>query len=620
MYKIKSFLEFITESLNESGKLDKKPAAGAKTSRKTFEPESAENPRYQELYDKITTPNDKGVYDGWSKMSDAERKEYEDLLVKIKPIRITRKPGGVMTIQTFDLGDSGEDAEILSRRWTEAIKEDVRKNGRPKGVVLDMRRNVGGQAGTANTLIDFFTPNDKDEEIPVQREREYMIPKNWTYEDYKQNGSFNLTKEQFEKAKAQGYAEEVTRLKGKLDKKDKFLDMPVVTLTSQRTFSGGEFITDTVKNLNPNAVHIGHNTGGGANKIGPSYLGKNADKNAVEVAKSLTARIEEGYVDKIKAKRYTEAINGLIKSGKINDKTSREELANQMNSVGDRIMNDAHFSVYADDEGNVDADIPYMKGDRVVTDPKTKKPKEPLDFKGNWELQGVGVSGTAPFIESDPNTGIKDAMAHIYKQTGQDKLLQELKKNPEELGLTEQGYDDGYDRENPAHQHWKARNKETGHPHWLKAIETSLKNAEDNKKKGNIEDITDETLKKLKGEKKAEEAEEAGTPGKYLFAGLDERLVKNLLDEEVEVELEDKKTKTIQRETLMDFVMIDKRNPEELAMYKAQMKEYAYINKIRLSKDLKPMVEFEIWYERKAELYKDNLEYEERIKKMKERK
>ena len=96
--------------------------------------------------------------------------------------------------------------------------------------------------------------------------------------------------------------------------------------------------------------------------------------------------------------------------------------------------------------------------------------------------------------------------------------------------------------------------------------------------------------------------------------------MKNLLEEEVEVELEDKKTKTIQRRTLMDFVMIDKRNPEELAMYKAQEKEYIYINKIRLSKDLKPMVDFEVWYERKAELYKDNLEYEERIKKMKERK
>ena len=632
MKTAKTFAEF----LFESGKLDKGGKKAGKV-RDTFEPLSdpseddkskeAEEKReklkkYNAFYDKINSeyPEGSGRYDYWEKkMPAADKKEYEDLLMEVKPIRITRNAGGVMSVQTFDLGDSGADAEILGRRYQQAIIDDVKKNGKPKGVIMDLRRNVGGQQGTAKSLVDFFTPNKKGEEIDVERQRDYMVPKDWTYDDYKEKGSFDITKEEFEEAKKKGYVEKVNTLKSTLDDKDKLLDMPVVTLTSQRTFSGGEFITDTIKNLNPNAVHIGHNTGGGANQFGPSYLDDNKDKKPVEIAKELAERIEEGYVDKEKAKKYKESINKLIKDGKIDDKMSKEKLVDIMDKEGAKIMNDAHFGIMLD-EDKVDAQIPYMKSDRVVTDPKTKKPKKPLEFNGNWELSGTGGAGNAPFIETDPNTGIRDAMAHIYKQTDQKDLLDKLKKNPEDLGLSKEGFDDGFDRNNPKHQHWNARDKETGKAHWLDAINKSLQNADEVKKLGSIEDITDKAVKQFRsnsGEEEIKTIKDTGTV--KLLNGLDPKIAKAISDMKVVVSIPGGKQKSIKTETLMDFVPVDINDPEEKAMIQAQMRQYNRINTLRIKQKLEPLVDFNIWLKRNIELAKDNLGFQARIKAKAER-
>jgi hypothetical protein len=629
MKTAKTFAEF----LFESGKLDKGGKKSGKV-RNTFEPLSdpseddkskeAEEKReklkkYNAFYDKINSeyPEGSGRYDYWEKeMPAADKKEYEDLLMEVKPIRITRNAGGVMSVQTFDLGDSGADAEILGRRYQQAIIDDVKKNGKPKGVIMDLRRNVGGQQGTAKSLVDFFTPNKKGEEIDVERQRDYMVPKDWTYDDYKEKGSFDITKEEFEEAKKKGYVEKVNTLKSTLDDKDKLLDMPVVTLTSQRTFSGGEFITDTIKNLNPNAVHIGHNSGGGSNQIGPSYLDNNKDKKPTEIVKDLTNRIEEGYVDKEKAKKYKEALEKLVKDGKITDNMPKEEVAKIMSEEGNKVLKDFHFSAYYDPEsGMLDATIPYMKSDRVVTDPKTKKPKEPKEFNGNWELTGTGNAGTAPFIESDPNTGVRDAMAHIYKQSGQQDMLDKLKKNPEELGLSKEGYDDGFDRNNPKHQHWLARDKESGDPHYLSNIEKSLRNSDEVKKLGSIEDITDKAVKQFRsnsGEEEIKTIKDIGTV--KLLNGLDPKIAKAISDMKVVVSIPGGKQKSIKNETLMDFVPVDINDPEEKAMIQAQMRQYNRINALRTKQKLEPLVDFNIWLKRSIELAKDNLGFQARIK------
>jgi hypothetical protein len=74
------------------------------------------------------------------------------------------------------------------------------------------------------------------------------------------------------------------------------------------------------------------------------------------------------------------------------------------------------------------------------------------------------------------------------------------------------------------------------------------------------------------------------------------------------------KKKTIQTETLMDFVPIDPNDPEEQAMIKAQAMQYARINALRVKMKKKELVAFEQWLKRNIELAKDNKDYQARIK------
>lgn len=105
-----------------------------------------------------------------------------------------------------------------------------------------------------------------------------------------------------------------------------------------------------------------------------------------------------------------------------------------------------------------------------------------------------------------------------------------------------------------------------------------------------------------------------------LFSGLDEREVEIIKKSEVIVAIAPGKKKTIQLDTLMEFVPVDKNDPEEKAMLKAQQKQYIRINTFRIKKELDELIPYEEWLERKIELAKDNIEYQERLEELKKKK
>jgi len=99
-----------------------------------------------------------------------------------------------------------------------------------------------------------------------------------------------------------------------------------------------------------------------------------------------------------------------------------------------------------------------------------------------------------------------------------------------------------------------------------------------------------------------------------MFASIPEKIAKQIKDSEVTIPMPGGKKKSIQIETLMDFVPISLSDPEEQAMIKMQQLQYAKINNLRLEKGLKPLIDFDQWLERNIQLAKDNKEYQQRIK------
>jgi hypothetical protein len=117
---------------------------------------------------------------------------------------------------------------------------------------------------------------------------------------------------------------------------------------------------------------------------------------------------------------------------------------------------------------------------------------------------------------------------------------------------------------------------------------------------------------KKEGEKEIKTLEDAGA--KKMFQGLDPKMVEDIKKQKVEIAMPGGKKKSIQRETLLDFVPIDNTDPEEQAMIKAQAAEYARISALREKEGLKKLIPFDEWLKRNLELAKDNKDYQARVK------
>jgi hypothetical protein len=129
--------------------------------------------------------------------------------------------------------------------------------------------------------------------------------------------------------------------------------------------------------------------------------------------------------------------------------------------------------------------------------------------------------------------------------------------------------------------------------------------------------VGEENLKK-QGEKEIKTEEDTDTL--KLFSGIEEREIEIIKKSEVNIVIAPGKKKTIQLDTLMDFIPVDKNDPEEKAMIKAQSKQYVRINTFRIKNGLDELIPFEEWLERKIELAKDNIEYQERLEELKKKK
>ena len=104
------------------------------------------------------------------------------------------------------------------------------------------------------------------------------------------------------------------------------------------------------------------------------------------------------------------------------------------------------------------------------------------------------------------------------------------------------------------------------------------------------------------------------TTSKNLFKGVDPKVVKKIETTDVTVPMPGGKKKTILTRTLMDFVPIDLKDPEEAAMVKAQERMYKSINKIRSENNLSTLIPFQEYVKRNIELAKDNKAYQARVK------
>jgi hypothetical protein len=166
---------------------------------------------------------------------------------------------------------------------------------------------------------------------------------------------------------------------------------------------------------------------------------------------------------------------------------------------------------------------------------------------------------------------------------------------------------------------------------YLKENEPVLLNsANDGKFLNDFKTIVKEENKKVKegkkvvGEKNLEKQSEKEiktvSDTMKLFSGLDEREVELIKKSEVIIVIAPGKKKTIQLDTLMEFIPVDKTDLEEKAMLKAQQKQYIRINTFRIKKELDELIPYEEWLERKIELAKDNIEYQERLEELKKKK
>jgi len=601
----------------------------------------AKQDRFEDLGNKLNNI-------GYKKFKKENAKEYEELLDlqanHMNPVQITQRPGGIMQITTSDMergGDEGKPgyvhlpAEVGAEAFQRKMNTYIDKNGKPKGVIMDIRNNNGGQQEIAKAMTDYFVDSDdyniesqkfntsvrrfRDDPDGLQKALDHTGEA--ALNQYYENLSDDEKKKFWEESKKKGYFEVPNDRKNKVDSKYRLTGIPTVLQTSIKTFSAGEFATDTIKNLNPNVVHIGNNSGGGANQTYPGYgpgEENNKDKSSIEKAKIVANSFRYAYVDEKKGEAVYNKIMDDIKSGKITDKMSVDKLAEHTAKAAKDITKDAHIQVVNND-GNIMPMVPQIKSDRVVVDPKTRKPLKDKDgklqFNGNWEQSGVGQSGTGPFIESDPNKATMDGLEFLYKKTGQTNLAKKLKDDPQAFGLKADGKDGVYDGDIEANQSWFV----FGDPdaRQVDQLEKSKETAKINaNKKGGIASAmfsAQSEFSQNAGKEEIKNIEDFGS--KKMFADIDPKFAQKLKNMPVIIAMPGGKKKKIQTETLMDFVPIDINDPEEQAMIKAQQMQYARINALRIKQKLKPLIEFSIWLKRKIELAKDNKDYQERIKK-----
>lgn len=99
-----------------------------------------------------------------------------------------------------------------------------------------------------------------------------------------------------------------------------------------------------------------------------------------------------------------------------------------------------------------------------------------------------------------------------------------------------------------------------------------------------------------------------------IFLGFGEKMTQRLQHEKVPVKIPGKKAKLVQRQTLLDFVPVDRNDPREMTMVLSQKQQYLLIQAARKKAKLKPLANYEVWIEKKFALAQDNVEYQRRKK------
>ena len=437
-----------------------------------------------------------------NKLSPEEQSEYKRLSVKLSPIKLTKRPGEVLQITTMDMG--GANGKILAQEYQKEIinfKKSNFENGKPKGVILDNRLNIGGSQDSAKGILDFFVDGD---EYPIEVQkfnygaRRFDTLKQYTdtkWDDQVMDKLAKMTEKEkqdyWQKSKDKGYFEVENFYKSKLKKEDKFTDIPVVVQTSAKTFSAGEFLSDSVKNLNPNAVQIGNNTGGGANQtydgLTPEQSEQSDKLTPTQNAKNVADAYRYVYQNEETGKRIWEAIMSKINKGEINDKMSMKDMAKAAQDIAFETSKDPHVEVTTyekDGKEKLFVGVPQVRSDRVIVDRKTKKPIKDKDgnyqFDGNWDMVGVGAGDTSPFLETDANQATTKSLDYIYKKNKNEDLRKELKSNPKKFGITKDGKDGMFDDSEEQHQSWHVSG-ETLYDHSIDLYLKTKKNAAQNK-------------------------------------------------------------------------------------------------------------------------------------------
>lgn len=617
---------------------------------------------YYKKQDRFFELGNKLNKEGFEKFKKNNAKEYEELLDlqanHMNPVRIEQRPGGIMQISTTNMergGDEGKPGhvylppEVGAEAFQKSVKNYIDKNGKPKGVIMDLRTNTGGNQVVAKSMTDVFVDDD---EYEIESQKFNYGPRIWKddpdgLEKYKKSAwdpqvmdhlnslDEKGQKEYWEEAKKKGYFELPNKRKNLLDKKYRLSGIPTVIQTSTKTFSAGEFATDTIKNLNPDTVHLGSNSGGGANQTfggmppdrydeNGGAVWDNVKKPGKEKAELIAKAFRDCFYDQKKGQEVYDEIMAKVKSGDIKDDMDSTKVADITKEVAIRITKDNHANVNIEKDGSVFPLVPQVKSDRVIVDPKTRKPvlkDGKLQYDGNWEATGVGSANTGAFVESDPNLATKDALEFLYKKTGQEKLAKELNSDPEKFGLSKDGKDGVFDDDLDAHKSYyatKELSEEYGEFSQRQAdqLAKSKKIAEDNKKKGIS--ISDELIKKQKdfADQDSGKDEEEVVNTQKIFSGFDEKVVKQLKDMKVSYkELGAKKPKEIQLETLMDWLPVDMNDPDEAPRIKLQELWYNKINNLRIEKKLKELIEYQIWLQKRIQkALKNDKAYQERYK------
>lgn len=590
------------------------------------------NQRYDELLGKLNKAG------GLKKFKKENSKEYDELLDlqanHMSPVTLSTKPGGMLQITTQDMDTMDDEAELSAEAFRKKMKDYIDKNGKPKGVLLDLRSNTGGSQETAKGITDFFVDDDKytienqryaggvrryrDLPYPEGLEKALAYTEEKKISDYVDGLSDDEKKKYWEKSKKDGDLSIQNDRKNKVDAKYRLTGIPTVVQTSIRTFSAGEFTTDTVKNLNPNVVHIGHNTGGGSNQTFGAYEDDewdNKDKSSIEKAKIVARAYKNAYWDEKGGQKIHDDIMKKIESGEINDKLSMKDVAKITKETAFKATGDAHIDVSEDPErpGSVFAAVPQVKSDRVVTDKKTGKPLMKdgvLQFEGNWEQKGVGAAGTSPFVESNPDTATRDALEILYDKTGQKDLAKKLKENPEEFGLSKDGKDGIFDTSSKSKQSAFVNG---GDERQKKQLESSIKSAKETAKSGILDKMkAAEKAFDDQAEGKKVSVEEVGIS--KIYSSIDPKVAEQMKKQPVPIRRPGKKPKMVQRQTILDFVPVDTNDPEEIAMLAVQKKQYLLMQAYRIKNKLTPLEDYEVWYQKKLEMAQDNKDYRDRKK------